>query len=105
VKISGRRPAVPAEFHQRIAEAAAASGVAAELNSAGWRAPGDVAAYPDPPLLRGFHDLGVPITTASDGHDVDYVSWRIGDLTAMALAAGYTDVTAFRGRRQRPQPL
>jgi histidinol-phosphatase (PHP family) len=105
VKISGHSPAVPDEFHDRIAEAARSSGLAAELNSAGLRRPGALEAYPGPPLLRKFRDLGVPITTASDGHDVDYVSWRIGDLTAMAQAAGYTEVTTFRGRSPRLQPL
>jgi histidinol-phosphatase (PHP family) len=105
VKISGHRPGVPDEFHDRIAEAARASGLAAELNSAGWRRPGAAEAYPAPPLLSKFRARGVPVTTASDGHDVDYVSWRIGDLAAMARAAGYTEVTGFRGRHAQPQPL
>ena len=105
VKISGHRPPVPDEFHQRIAEAARASGIAAELNSAGWRRHGAVEAYPAPALLQRFRDLKVPITTASDGHDVDYVSWRIEDLTTMARAAGYTEVTTFRGRSPRARPL
>lgn len=38
-KIAGHRPAAPAEFYDRIAEAARSSGLAAELNSAGWRKP------------------------------------------------------------------
>jgi histidinol-phosphatase (PHP family) len=105
VKISGHRPDVPDEFHDRIAEAARASGLAAELNSAGWRRPGAAEAYPAPPLLARFRELGVPITTASDGHDVDYVSWRIADLTDLARSVGYTEVTGFRGRHPVPQPL
>jgi histidinol-phosphatase (PHP family) len=105
VKITGHRPDVPDEFHDRIAEAARASGLAAELNSAGWRRPGAVEAYPAPPLLQRFRQLGVPVTTASDGHDVDYVSWRIADLVTMARSAGYTEVTAFRRRSPVPQPL
>jgi histidinol-phosphatase (PHP family) len=105
VKISGHRPDVPDEFYDRIAEAARASGLAAELNSAGWRRPAATEAYPAPPLLARFRELGVPITTASDGHDVDYVSWRISDLVAMARSAGYTEVTAFRGRARQARPL
>jgi histidinol-phosphatase (PHP family) len=105
VKISGHRPDLPEEFHDRMAEAAHASGVAAELNSAGWRRPAAMEAYPAPPLLARFRELGVPVTTASDGHDVDYVSWRITDLVAMARAAGYTEVTAYRGRSPVPRPL
>jgi histidinol-phosphatase (PHP family) len=104
VKVAGHRPDLPGEFHDRIAEAARASGLSAELNSAGWRRPSEEA-YPAPPLLARFHALGVPITTASDGHDISQVSWRIGDLATMARAAGYTEVTAFRGRTPAPRPL
>ncbi|HTZ28190.1 MAG TPA: histidinol-phosphatase [Streptosporangiaceae bacterium] len=103
-KIAGHRPAVPGEFHDRIAEAARSCGLAAELNSSGWRRP-CAEAYPAPALLARFHDLGVPITTASDGHRLGDVSWRISDLAAAASAAGYSEVTAFRGRRKLAKPL
>jgi hypothetical protein len=56
-------------------------------------------------LLVRFHALGVPVTTASDGHEIGDVAWRIADLTAMARAVGYTEVTAFRGRNPAPRPL
>jgi len=103
-KIAGHRPAVPGEFYDRIAEAARSCGLAAELNSSGWRRP-CAEAYPAPALLARFHDLGVPITTASDGHRLGDVSWRISDLEAAAAAAGYSEVTAFRGRCKLAQPL
>jgi histidinol-phosphatase (PHP family) len=103
-KIAGHRPAVPGEFYDRIAEAARSCGLAAELNSSGWRRP-CAEAYPAPGLLARFHDLGVPITTASDGHRLGDVSWRISDLAAAAAAVGYSEVTAFRGRRKMAQPL
>jgi len=57
-------------------------------------------AVPSRRVLARVHDYGVPITTASDAHHVDDISWRIADLTAMALAAGYTEVTAFWGRKR-----
>jgi histidinol-phosphatase (PHP family) len=103
-KIAGHRPAVPDEFYDRIAEAARSSGLAAELNSSGWRKP-CAEAYPAPPLLTRFREHGVPVTTASDGHQLDHVSWRIGELTAMARAAGYSEVSVFRERRRQSQPL
>src|SRR5579871_1723958 len=37
IKIAGRRPAVPDEWYDRLAEAARDAGMAAELSSAGWR--------------------------------------------------------------------
>ncbi|HEV7886777.1 MAG TPA: PHP domain-containing protein, partial [Acidimicrobiales bacterium] len=38
-KVTGRRPAEPDEFYDRLAEAAASSGMAVEVSSAGWRKP------------------------------------------------------------------
>jgi histidinol-phosphatase (PHP family) len=104
VKFAGHRPAAPAEFYDRIAEAARDCGLAAELNSAGWRLP-CAEAYPAPELLTRFHDLGVPITTASDGHQRTDVSWRISDLAAMAATVGYREVTTFSARRRVARPI
>jgi hypothetical protein len=99
----GRRPAAPDEFYDRIAEAARSCGLAAELSSARWRKP-CAEAYPAPGLLARFHHYGVPIT-ASDGHQLSEVSWRISDLTAMARGVSYCEVSAFRSRSRTPQPL
>jgi histidinol-phosphatase (PHP family) len=103
-KIAGHRPPAPAEFYNRIAEAAWSCGLAAELSSAGWRKP-CAEQYPAAELLARFRDHGVPITTASDAHQVADIARRIADLTAMAKAAGYSQVTAFQGRNRTPQPL
>jgi histidinol-phosphatase (PHP family) len=103
-KVAGHRPPVPDEFYDRIAEAARTCGLAAELNSAGWRKP-CAESYPSARLLARFHDYGVPITTASDAHHLADLGWRVADLTAAARAAGYRKVTAFRSRNQTPQPL
>jgi histidinol-phosphatase (PHP family) len=104
VKIAGRQPSVPAEFHDRIAEAARASGLAAELNSSGWRRP-CAEAYPADDLLARFLSRGVPITTASDGHRLEDVSWRIGDVTTQAFGAGYREISVFRGRSRLQRAL
>jgi histidinol-phosphatase (PHP family) len=103
-KVAGHRPQVPDEFYDRIAEAARSCGLAAELNSSGWRKP-CAEAYPAPALLARFHDLGVLITTGADGHQVDHVTWRVSDLTAMARAVGYSEVSTFRDRKRTPRPL
>lgn len=103
-KVTGRLPAVPDEFHDRMAEAAAASGMAAEVSSAGWRKP--VAEhYPAPALLRRFFARGVPITTASDAHDLPDVAHRSADLRRLVTDAGYRALAAYRGRARRPVPL
>jgi histidinol-phosphatase (PHP family) len=100
-KVAGWRPAVPDEFYERMAEAAASSGLAAEVSSAGWRKPADEA-YPAAPLLTRFHARGVPVTTASDAHGIVDVAARSDDLRDMVLAAGYTELRAFSGRVPRP---
>jgi len=102
--VTGRFPSVPEEYYDRMAEAAAASGMAAEVSSAGWRKPVGQA-YPAPELLRRFAARGVPVTTASDAHGVPDVAARSADLRALVLGAGYTELAAFSGRQRRPVPL
>ncbi len=104
VKVAGRRPAVPDEWYDRIAEAAASSGMAAELSSAGWRKPvGEE--YPAPPLLRRFVERGVPLTTASDAHSLPDVADRAEDLRARLAGAGVQELRAYRRRVPRDVPV
>lgn len=103
-KVAGHRPAVPDEFYDRIAEAAGSTNLAAEVSSAGWRKP-CAEAYPAPPLLARFRARGVPVTTASDAHELDLVAFRTADLRPLLAQAGYTELAAFRDRRRRPVPI
>ena len=96
-KVAGRYPDTPEEFYDRIADAAAGSGLAAEVSSAGWRKP-CAEQYPAPSLLAKFKALDVPITTASDAHSLDLVAFRNADLRPIVEAAGYRELVAFRGR-------
>jgi histidinol-phosphatase (PHP family) len=100
VKIMGHLPDVPDEWYDRMAEAAARSGMAAEVSSAGWRKPvGE--AYPAPPLLQRFHDRGVAITTATDAHVLERVGERRADVRDLCVAAGYDALQAYAERRPR----
>lgn len=96
-KITGRLPRTPDEFYDRMAEAAAAADMAAEVNSAGWRKP-VAEAYPAPTLLSRFRDKGVPVTTASDAHCRDLVAHRADDMRALLAAAGYDKLAGYRNR-------
>lgn len=100
VKVAGRRPpsSLLDECHDRMAEAAAGAGLAAELSSAGWRKPA-AEAYPAIGLLERFAARGVPLTTASDSHGSGRVAERADELRAMAAGAGYTSLRAFRHRQ------
>jgi histidinol-phosphatase (PHP family) len=103
-KIMGHRPAVPDEWHDRMAEAAARSGLAAEVSSAGLRKPvGE--AYPAPDLLARFAAAGVPFTTASDAHRLDQVAECRDELRDLLATVGCTTLQAYRGRRPRTVPL
>jgi histidinol-phosphatase (PHP family) len=99
VKAAGRFPdrAVVDECEERIAEAAASSGMAAEMSSAGMLklCRED---YPSPSLLERFGAKGVPITFASDAHGVGRVGNRIDVLQRTAVRAGFGSVRRFRSR-------
>jgi histidinol-phosphatase (PHP family) len=103
-KVTGRRPAVPDEWYDRMAEAAATAGIAAEVSSAGYLKPA-AEPYSPPPLLRRFRRAGVPVTTASDAHRLAHVAHRAADLRAMVIDAGYTTLQAFDGRKPRDVPV
>jgi histidinol-phosphatase (PHP family) len=103
-KVAGRAPAVPDEWYDRMAEAAAAAGIAAEVNSAGYLKP-PAEPYSPPPLLRRFRRAGVPVTTASDAHRLEHVAMRSTDLRAMVVEAGYTSLQAFDARTPREVPI
>ena len=97
-KVAGRRPALPGEHHDRMAEAAARCGLAAEVSSAGWRKPAGEP-YPAPALLERFQAAGVPVTAASDAHGPAHVGTGVADLRPLLESAGYEWLTAYRGRR------
>ena len=97
IKVAGYVPDAPAEWWDRIAEAAVASGMAAEVSSAGWRKPvGEQ--YPAAGLLERFVARGVQLTTASDAHRLDHVADHADDLRAVLGAAGASSLTAYRAR-------
>ena len=97
IKVAGFVPSAPAEWWDRIAEAAVSSGMAAELNSAGWRKPvGEQ--YPAFELLRSFVARGVPLTTASDAHHLDHVAYRADDMRALLASVGVELLQGYRAR-------
>ncbi len=101
----GFRPTVPfAGREDEVVAAAAASGCAVELSSAGARKPiGEV--YPAPGLLRKLVAAGVPLVLSSDAHAPAEVGWGFAGLAAEAAAAGAREVLVFRGRRPESAAL
>jgi histidinol-phosphatase (PHP family) len=103
-KVTGRRPATPDEWYDRMAEAAKGAGVAAEVSSAGWRKPAGEE-YSPPPLLSRFRAAGVRVTTASDAHRLSEVAHRSSDLRRLVQDAGYSTLCAFERRVAREVPI
>ena len=104
IKVVGRVPAHPAEWWERMAEATATNGLAAEVSSAGWRKPvGEQ--YPAEPLLVRLAARGVPFTTASDAHHLDQVADRAGELRRLLASVGVDHLQAYRRRQPHRVPL
>lgn len=104
IKVSGRRPDAPAEWWDRIAEAAALHGSVAELSSAGWRKPADEQ-YPAVGLLDRFIARGVELTTASDAHRLDHVADQAPRLRQLLADHGVDHLVRFEARRPSPLPI
>ena len=104
IKAAGYVPDAPAEWWDRIAEAAVASGMAAEVSSAGWRKPvGEQ--YPALGLLERLVAGGVPLTTASDAHRLEHVADRADDLRDVLGAVGAGELQGYRGRAPYAVPV
>jgi histidinol-phosphatase (PHP family) len=104
IKVYGRIPDAPEEWWDRMAEAAGAAGVSAEVSSAGWFKPAGEQ-YPAAGLLERFAAKGVTFTTASDAHRVEHVSRRSADLRALLSTSGVSTLAAYDSRRRIEVPI
>ncbi len=105
-KVFGQRPtsALADELGDRLAECFRATGVCAEISSAGLRkAVGEI--YPSDDWLRRLYAADVPITLASDAHQPADVGIGVDLCLAAASAAGYRSLVRFRGRERQEVTL
>ena len=105
-KIFGKRPRpeVLATLHEEAVEAIAASGVALEISTAGFRKPvGEL--YPDPAFLAESVRRGVGVTLASDAHEPHLVGEDFDRALEAARRAGCSTVTVFEAQQPRQEPL
>ncbi|MBO8142359.1 MAG: histidinol-phosphatase HisJ family protein [Firmicutes bacterium] len=104
IKKFGHRVANPEPYYRQAVAAAAASGVALEVSTAGWR----VAArelYPAPEFLALAHKAGLAITLASDAHDPADVGRDVAEAAERARQAGFAELAVFSRRRRQTAPL
>lgn len=90
------------ELFRPFLEAAGASGVAIELNTAGLRKDCREI-YPSAAILRLAFESGVPITFGSDAHAPEEVGMDFNQAIASARSAGYSTWNKYTGRK--PQPV
>ncbi len=104
-KKHGHRPATPLRDAEDAAIAAAArSGCAVEISSAGLRKP-VAELYPEPRLLEKIVQAGIPVTFSSDAHAPAEVGWGYDRTVAIARACGVREFVTFEGRRASRHPL
>ena len=97
-------PKAPRDLYADVVSAAAASGTAVEVSSAGLHKPiGEI--YPAPAFLEMFHRAGVPITLASDAHVPEDCGRGASTVVAAAVAAGYREYLVFEQREAVPVRL
>jgi histidinol-phosphatase (PHP family) len=105
VKRTGGKPYhPPLDLYESVVNAAAASGTAVEVSSAGLRqAPQEV--YPAPLFLEMFNRADIPITLASDAHRPEDTAWGFDEAIAAARTAGYTHYLQFDAKKRIYVPL
>lgn len=97
-------PEPPVDLYRPVVEAAAATGTAVEVSTAGLHQPaGEL--YPHPTFLRMFREAGVEITLASDAHRPEDAARDRALAVAAAKEAGYHRRVTFEQRRRRFRPL
>lgn len=108
VKKLGTTPAAdPGGWYREVVTGAAGTGTAVEVSSQGLRYPCEEV-YPAPRFLEMFHEAGVPITLASDGHRPSEAGLDNDAVVAAARHAGYTTHLRFDQREayevELPEP-
>ncbi len=104
VKVFGFRPPDERPLRELLVRAAAANGLALEINTNGLRKP-VAELYPHPDVLRAARAAGVPVTLASDAHTPERLGAWFAEAAATARAAGYTTYAAYDQRRRHDLPL
>lgn len=73
------------------------SGTALEVNSSGYRHPSREA-YPGPPLIARYRELGgLRVTAGSDSHRAHHFAWGLEAGYRLLAAAGFTGLAFRRG--------
>jgi len=94
----------PFDLYDMVVSAAAGSGVAVEVSTAGLRQPINEM-YPHPDLLHRLYEHNVPITISSDGHRPHECGMDRDKAIEFARSVGYASRVTFSGRKRSERPL
>ncbi len=98
-KFGIRPPQDCTPLYEKFLNAAAKTGVAIELNTAGLRKDCQEI-YPSRDLLQLAFQKNVPITFGSDAHAPGEVGLNFADAIALARSVGYTQQCRFKNRQR-----
>jgi histidinol-phosphatase (PHP family) len=105
VKKFGDRPEGDLKrFYLRTLDLMEATGVAYEVNTAGWRKP-VAEQYPDQAFLEEAFRRGIPVLVNSDAHAPEEVASGFHEAFALLHEVGYRSVVRFVGREAVLTPL
>ena len=85
-------------------DALKATGMAIEINTAGWSLPAREA-YPSPGLLRAARERKIPLLINSDAHFPEFLTRDFNRARELAREAGYGELVRYEQRRALPVPL
>jgi histidinol-phosphatase (PHP family) len=85
-------------------DAASASGMVVEINTAGWHKP-CADAYPSPEILQRCRKRDIPVTISADAHKPEHLVRDFRRAAERLANADYTEVARFRGREIILEPL
>lgn len=103
-KFGHRPPGDLRRYYEPVILALAETGVAIELNTAGWRKE-CAEAYPAREFLELAALAGVPLVISSDAHTPDEVGHRFADAINWAEESGFTRLARFANRRRTLHPI
>ena len=98
-KLWGHEPASFVPLHDTIVAAAARGGCAIEINTNGLRVPA-AEIYPAEAVLRAARAADIPVTLASDAHIPERIGLSFDKARERAEAAGYSEFSAYSGRKR-----
>jgi histidinol-phosphatase (PHP family) len=103
-KFGHRPPGDLRRYYEPVIHALAETGVAIELNTAGWRKDCNEA-YPAREFLELAAVAGIPLVISSDAHAPQETGHRFHDAVRLAMESGFTRLARFANRHRTLHPI